>query len=359
LELENLSNKGREADASWSLERDLSDILAMTDGLWPELRGAHLLITGATGFIGCWLLEALRHADLVHRLGIRVTALTRDPAAFRLKAPHLADYENFSFLRGDVRDFDIGNGRISHLIHAATDTAGDLHQGNPRKLFDTIVDGTRRTLDVASANGVKRLLLLSSGAVYGPQPSDVEQIPENSTDAPDCLNIKNVYAEGKRAAEMLCTIHGKQSGMDVMIARIFTLLGPYQALDVHFAAGNFILAAMQGKPVVVQGNGKPSRSYLYMSDLTTWLLHLLVRGKAGRAYNVGSDQTITIAMLAQRVASILGSGDVRILGATDSGWNPGRYIPSTALVRDELNLSETVSLDEAIRRTALWNGWHR
>jgi dTDP-glucose 4,6-dehydratase len=355
--LPDISSENEEARAPWSFKRDLSEILAMTDHLWSELRGVHLLITGATGLIGCWLLEAFRHADIVHGLGIRVTALTRDPAAFRRKAPHLADYEKFSFLRGDVRDFHPGSGEFSHLIHAATDTAGAIHQGDPRRLFDTIVDGTRRALDVAGTAGVKRVLFLSSGAVYGPQPSHVEQIPENSTDAPDSLNIKNVYAEGKRAAEMLCTVNGNQFGMDVVIARVFTLLGPYQALDVHFAAGNFILAAMQGKPVIVQGNGKPFRSYLYMSDLTTWLLHLLVRGRAGAAYNVGSDEAITIATLAHRVASVLGCGDVRIMGATDSGWNTGRYVPSTALVRRELNLSVTVDLNEAIRRTALWNGW--
>jgi nucleoside-diphosphate-sugar epimerase len=355
--LPDASSESDETGAPWSFRRDLSDILAMTDRVWTELRGAHLLITGATGSIGCWLLEALRHADIVYGSGIRVTALTRNPAAFSRKAPHLADYENFRFVQGDVRDFQIGNHEFSHLIHAATDTTGALYQSNPLGLFDTIVDGTRHTLDVAHAAGAKRALFLSSGAVYGPQPQHVEHIPENATDAPEALNIKNVYAEGKRAAEMLCTIHGKQSRMDIVIARIFTVLGPYQALDVHFAAGNFILAAIQAKPVVVQGNGKPFRSYLYMSDLTAWLLHLLVRGRAGTAYNVGSEQAITIAMLAQRVASVLGSGDVRIMGGIDSGWNTGRYVPSTALARRELNLSMTVDLDEAIRRTALWNGW--
>jgi nucleoside-diphosphate-sugar epimerase len=357
--MSDFSSGNERAGGPWSLEHDLSDILAMTDALWPKLRGAHLLITGATGLIGCWLLEALRHADITHRLGIRVTALTRDSAAFRHKAPHLADYESFHFIRGDITNFQMGDEKISHLIHAATDTTGILSQTNPRGLFETIVDGTRQTLDVAGSRGVDRILFLSSGAVYGPQPSAIERVTENSADAPDCLNIDNVYAEGKRAAEMLCTIHGKQFDKDIVIARIFSLLGPYQVLDAHFAAGNFILAAMRGKPVIVNGDGTPYRSYLYMSDLTTWLLHLLVRGKAGVAYNVGSDEAITIAKLAERVASVLNSGDVRILGAKDSGWNQGRYVPSTDLVRRELNLSRTVGLDEAIRRTALWNGWYR
>jgi nucleoside-diphosphate-sugar epimerase len=116
---------------------------------------------------------------------------------------------------------------------------------------------------------------------------------------------------------------------------------------------------MQGRPVIVQGNGLPCRSYLYAADLTVWLLHMLVRAQPGKPYNVGSDETVSIRDLAERTARLLGTGEFTVLGAADAGWNPGRYVPKTDLVTRELGLYRTVSLDEAIRRTALWHGWKK
>jgi len=341
----------------WSLTSDLEFVTDALGEVWAELKHARLFMTGGTGFIGCWLLEALRQADRKLGLGLRVTVLTRDPAAFHRKAPHLASYESFRFVAGDVTNFEIPDQSFSHLIHAATDASAELNEKDPRRMFETVVQGTRRALDFANEKKVRRCLFLSSGAVYGRQPWEMERVAEDWIGAPDCTDPKNAYAEGKRAAEMLCGIYAKQFGLKIAIARIFALLGPYLSLDIHFAAGNFILDAMQGKPVIVQGNGLPCRSYLYASDLTVWLLNMLVRAAPGKPYNVGSDESVSIRDLAQRTSQLLGTGEFEVLGAADTGWNPGRYVPKTDLVSRELGLYRTVSLDEAIRRTALWHGW--
>ncbi|MDB5619761.1 NAD-dependent epimerase/dehydratase family protein [Tardiphaga sp.] len=347
---------GSTISRSWSFQQDLDDILIRMDHLWPDLRGARLFMTGGTGFIGCWLLEALRHANIAHQLGLHVTILTRNPGDFSRKAPHLTAYEHFRFLQGNVAEFPIPDGDFSHVIHAATDASADLNDNNPRLMFETIMQGTRRTLDVAVEKKAERTLFLSSGAVYGQQPWEMECVGEDWLGALDCTNAKNAYGEGKRGAEMLCAIYRKQFGVHITTARIFSLLGPHLPLGVHFAAGNFILDAMQGKTVVVQGDGRPHRSYLYTSDLTVWLLHLLLRGKPV-SYNVGSDESVSIADLARLVSQTIGNGQFEILGKSDSGWNPGRYVPKTELVGNELDLYRTVSLTEAIRRTATWNGW--
>jgi dTDP-glucose 4,6-dehydratase len=142
-------------------------------------------------------------------------------------------------------------------------------------------------------------------------------------------------------------------------ARIFALLGPLLSLDIHFAAGNFIRDVLAGKPVQVQGAGTAVRSYLYAADLTVWLLAILLRAERGSVYNVGSEEGVSIADLARRTAATLGGGAVDILGKPDPGWNPGRYVPSTEKIRRELGVSPSVGLEEAIRRTAIWNGWTR
>jgi nucleoside-diphosphate-sugar epimerase len=348
-----MSNKTIE----WSFEHDLDFILSSTEDVFLSLKGAHIFLTGGTGFIGCWLLGSLRHANQRLQLDIQVTVLTRNSQAFAAKVPHLTDYPKFRFVSGDVCDFEIVEGEFSHIIHAATDASAQLNETNPLRMFDTVVEGTRRVLDFAVDKKPEKILFLSSGAVYGQQPWEMERVAEDWIGAPNCLDPRAAYAEGKRAAEMMCAIYGKQFGLQISIARIFALLGPYLSLDIHFAAGNFIRDAMQRKPIVVNGNGLPCRSYLYAADLTVWLWHMLQRGQPNKPYNVGSDESVSIKQLAERTSAVLGSGEYKVLGADDAGWNLGRYVPDTSMIGRELGLHKTVSLDEAIRRTALWHGW--
>jgi dTDP-glucose 4,6-dehydratase len=156
---------------------------------------------------------------------------------------------------------------------------------------------------------------------------------------------------------MLCAIYEKQFGLSVTTARIFALLGPYLSIDTHFAAGNFIRDAIAGKKIIVQSSGSAVRSYLYAADLTAQLWSLLLRGEAGHAYNIGSSEGVSIKDLAKKVATLLGREPCEILGKEDQGWNPGRYVPDVSLAENSFGFRQQTSLDEAIVRTAIWNGW--
>lgn len=343
---------------TYRLSNDLDAIFARLAPLWPRLAGARLFMTGGTGLIGRWMLEALSDADRRLALDIGVTVLTRDPARFAAKAPHLADSAAIRLVAGDVLSLTPDGERYTHVLHAATDASADLNRRDPRRMFDTVLNGTRGALDLALAAGAERFLFFSSGAVYGAQPWECERVGEDWTGGPDPTEPMNAYAEGKRAAEMLCAIYAKQFGLDIVTARIFALLGPMLSLDIHFAAGNFIKDAMAGRMIEVQGAGTAVRSYLYIADLTVWLWTILLAGPSGTVYNCGSEEAVSIAALAERVAGVLGAPGAAVLGRPDPGWNPGRYVPSTAKIRNELGVSATVGLDDAIRRTAQWNGWN-
>ena len=329
---------------------DLSAIDAALAPLWPRLDGARLFFTGGTGFIGRWMLEALARAPV----RVDVTLLSRDPAGFAARAPHLA--QRFRLLTGDVLACPVPDGDFTHVIHGATDASAWLTANDPRRMFDTILTGTRHMLDLAHDRRA-RFLFMSSGAVYGAQPAEISHVAEDWIGGPSLRDPKSAYAEGKRAAETLCAIYGHQFGVDTVTARIFALLGPLLSLDTHFAAGNFIRDAMAGRTIRVEGSGQAVRSYLYAADLAVWMWTLVLAGAPGAAYNVGSEEAVSIADLARRTARVLGAPDVEILGRPDPGWNPGRYVPSTALIRQSLGVAPTVDLDEAIRRTALSNGW--
>ena len=336
---------------------DLDSIHARLAADWQRLAGARIFMTGGTGFIGRWMLEALREADLRLGLDVRMTILSRDPAAFASKAPHLAAHPSFQFVAGDVLNLPASGEHYTHVIHAATDASAHLNEHDPLRMFDTVVTGTRNALEFAVRAKAGRFFFLSSGAVYGAQPWEVTHVDEAYLGGPDPRNPRAAYAEGKRAAEMLCAIYAKQFGLDIVNARIFALLGPLLSLDIHFAAGNFIRDAMAGRIVRVESAGTPVRSYLYAADLTVWLWTILLRAPVGSVYNVGSEEAVSIADLATRVASVLGGPGAEILGKPDPGWNPGRYVPSTARIRNELAVVANTGLDEAIRRTAVWNGW--
>lgn len=345
----------------WKLEDDFLQIFDDAALSFQKIKGAHIFLTGGTGFIGTWLLEAISFANVRLPTKIRVTILTRNPDRFEEKFPHLFCADEYCFIAGDIVDLPVAKllsqGPYTHLIHAATDASADMNENNPLQMFDTVVLGTRSVLNFAVQANIAKVLYLSSGAVYGQQAPGEDYVSEVSASAPNCINPKNTYAEGKRASEMLCAIYAKQFDLQISIARIFALLGPLLNLNIHFAAGNFVRDALDGKKITVSGDGKPERSYLYPSDLIVWLLAILTHGKPGQAYNVGSEEVISIANLAKLTSSLLGNHGYEILALTDSGWNPGRYVPDTHKIRKELGVVQRINLAEAILRTASWNTW--
>jgi dTDP-glucose 4,6-dehydratase len=336
------------------LAGDLDEILKRTPRLWDDLRGARVFLTGGTGFFGIWLLESLLHADRELGLGAKVLVLTRDEAAFRVKAPRLAADRRIDFHRGDVRSFVFPSGGFTHVVHAATEADDRLDREQPELMRDVIVGGTRRTLEFAEQCGAKKFLLVSSGAVYGRQRPDVARVAENDPGFAAPLDPPSAYAEGKRAAERLCA-EAAGRGLDATGARCFAFLGPHLRLDARFAVGSFLHDALKGGPIEVKGDGTPVRSYLYAADLAAWLWAILLKGRPGRAYNVGSERAISIADLARFVAETVAPGaEVRIAREPAPGLAPDRYVPNTARARTELGLGESVSLEDALRRTAAW-----
>jgi nucleoside-diphosphate-sugar epimerase len=343
------------------LADDLNRVLARTEPLWQELRGKRILITGATGFFGCWLLESFAWANRRLNLNARAVALSRHPQTLAQKAPHLAGDPAIALHAADVRcddfphnDKEIAQNTFSHIIHAATEASAAVNQQKPQVMFDTIVNGTRRTLDFAAANSVRKFLFVSSGAVYGTQPPQLAHISETFTGGPDPLDTANAYAEGKRSAELLCRL-AASSELEIKIARCFAFVGPYMQLDAHFAIGNFIADRLRQRPVLVQGDGSAVRSYLYAADLMVWLWTILFKGQSGRAYNVGSEDALNIATLARAVVDALPSAvDVNIASMAVPGVPAPRYVPCTARAREELGLRVEVPLREAICRTHAW-----
>jgi nucleoside-diphosphate-sugar epimerase len=329
---------------------DLREAISLSQDHLRQLKNASILLTGATGWFGTWLLDYFCAADEMLDLNIRLTAVSRDPAAFLERLCAFREVRLLSWIKSDVRKL-AGCGRdFSHVIHAATDSTARPGNSSAREQFDIIVEGTRRALECAGAQ-CKGFLMVSSGAVYGPAHSDAARYMDGQPGGPDPSLPKSTYAEGKRAAEQLCAIAADQ-GTPARIARCFAFVGPHMPFDRHFAIGNFIADAVEGRPIQVKSDGRPLRSYLYMSDLVRALLCIMVEGANGRAYNVGSDTALTIKDLADRVNLVVGGRGVVVVGSSSDPSD--RYVPDTTRLRTELKFAPAVPLNVAIARTAAW-----
>jgi dTDP-glucose 4,6-dehydratase len=298
------------------------------------------------------MLESFLRANDEFGLGAEAILLTRNPQGYAEAAPHVAEHRAVRLQPGDVKSFVYPDLECTHVIHMATETAIAT---SATASFDTAVEGTRRVLGLAAARGVRKLLLTSSGAVYGPQPPDCERLPEDYARAPSPQDVSAGYAHGKRAAEFLCCAAAAHTRLQTKIARCFAFVGPLVPLDANFAISNFIRDALERERIELTGDGTPRRSYLYAADLAVWLWTILFRGESCRPYNVGSDADLSIAELATLVARVLRPGiPVHVPAPSAGGAPPRRYVPDTTRAHAELELRVRVPLDDAVLRTGQW-----
>lgn len=293
-----------------------------------------VFITGGTGFFGKSMLDyRLRHPEWEWARAEWVL-LSRSPERFVAANPALANQEDISFVAGDVRDFDFPEGRFDAIIHAATSALTTI---SDEEMISVTVEGTSRIIEFAKTAGRPKILFTSSGAVYGPRTSPASEGDE--------CNPVTAYGKGKLESEKLLLA----SGLDVKIARCFAFVGQYLPRTIHFAIGNFMQDCLEGRDIVIKGDGTPLRSYLYADDLVEWLFAILDRGVSGGLYNVGSGDAVSILEVAKNVCAVLGRGNGIRICEKPTAAAPSVYVPDVSRASMELGLMQTVPLGEAIR----------
>ena len=296
-----------------------------------------LFLTGGTGFFGKSILDMLKNG---YKNDTQFVILSRNPQKFLAENPGYAALANVRFVAGDVRDFAFFDEKFDGIIHAATPAVTTLQPGEMRSI---IIEGTRRVLDFAKVCGAEKLLFTSSGAVYGPLPPGMMNVPEDFPCAP-----VTEYGIAKLEAEKMCL----DSGISARIARCFAFTGPRLALDIHFAIGNFIRNGLNKEKIVIKGDGTPWRSYLYADDLVRWLFAVYDCRRDGAVFNVGSPEGLSIADLARRVAAhFTPSPQVEVMGKALPGVPPSVYVPDVSLIRKELGVEVENDLDQSIAKT--------
>ncbi len=308
----------------------------------------NVFLTGGTGFFGKSLLRFTSSVDAPRSLSYSI--LSRTPEQFLLLNPEFDNTNSLRFSRGDILDpgsFEIST-ESNYVLHAASDsTVGPALAARLR--YRQIVEGTEVVLQKAVASGVRRLLFTSSGGVYGSQPLGLPAIHEDYNGMPDPLDVSNVYSVAKRTAEHLCALYAAEYGIEIVVARCFSFVGEDLPLNVHFAIGNFIRDALWSDQIVVKGDGTPIRSYLDQRDLARWLLLIMREGRTGEAYNVGSDQAISLIDLAYLIRDLVSpQKSVHVLGEEAGIMKRSRYVPDITKASRDLGLRPFFSLERSI-----------
>ena len=338
------------------IQKDCDEVTANSASLLSKLKGECILITGGTGFMGTWLVEIVTFLNDNYNFNTRLILLSERAQNFSAKAPHLAMRKDVELIERDVRNVLEIPDEITFIIHAASNPDNRIHASDPFKTIYVISKGTDAIFNAAiRLPDLKKLLNISSGLIYGPQPLELDTIPENFRGGPDCDSVASAYAEAKRFAETLCSVYRSQYKMPIVTARPFAFIGPYQLLDKPWAVNNFIRDSLMGGPIRILGDGKTVRSYMYPSDMAFWLLRILVDGTSGLAYNVGSPHGVTLQQLAEKIASNF-PVQPKIISrvAGDGSLYRSRLVPDVTIAQKNLGLTQKVNINEAIKRTLLW-----
>lgn len=329
---------------------------AVVEALAP-LRDELLVITGGTGFVGTWLTELVTHLNDAHGFRTRVHLVARRADGFQERSGHLTSRNDVTLAESDVRDIVELPADTGWLVHGAGTPDNRYHASDPVRTLQTFVHGTDAVMRTAARlERLRRVLHLSSGLVYGPQPLDHDAIREQDLGATEFDRVHAVYPEAKRAAETVLAAHRSANRLTTVTVRPFAFIGPVQALTAPWAVNNFLQDALHGGPIRILGNAGTVRSYLYPTDMAVWMLTALVRGRNGAAYNLGSRTGVTLRELADRVAAHAeGRIDVVEGGRGQRQTPPSRFLPDVSAAQADLGVTETVDLDTAIRRTLAWH----
>ncbi len=329
---------------------DLEHTLSAAEDDFRALRGAHLVVTGAAGAVGSWLVESAMHANARLALGLTITAVERKAGSFAARHPHLALGPGLRVVSGDVRTVILPDG-LTHVVHAASAVSPQEHMADPANVIDIIERGTARMLSLAADARVARFLHISSGSVYDRSNGSDGPIAESHATLAEGATSAQRFGAAKRRAEASV----ERAAIPATIARLFTLVGPRIPLDGQFAVGQFFADALAGRAVRVSGDGTPVRTYLHMADLMVWCWATLVRGGAGRVYNVGASEPHTIGAVAEAVAGLPQPRcAVTIAAAARPDAKPDWYVPDTARARAELTCDTRIAFDNALARTWSW-----
>ncbi len=289
----------------------LNDIqrIVTLDLPWEKLKNKTLLISGASGLLGKFLIDVLMAKNKTDNLNCKVVAVCRNEEKARVRLADAFATGAISIFAHDVtQPFDTFSQKVDYILHLASNTHPIAYSTDPIGTITTNILGTKNLLDLAKTVQAERMLLASSVEIYGENRGDVELFDETYCGYINCNTMRAGYPESKRCSEALCQAYIKQAGLDVVIARLARIYGPTMLMEDSKALSQFIKKGIAGEDIVLKSAGSQFYSYVYVADATSALLTILLKGVCGEAYNVADAAgDVTLKELAETIAQVSGT----------------------------------------------------
>ena len=324
--------------------------MMITASIDQSLEKKSVLITGATGFVGRNLLELLVKTESYRSGSLKLTCVTRD--AKKLYSQWPTEKSRLKILEWDIRKpLTEHQPQFDYVFHLAGENRTVQDSGQAKIIFDTSVLGTQNLLQATATKKINapKIIIASSGAVYETSQNKKGGFREPSEISEKFIEGDDPYRSGKSRAESICKQFLDESTTQIVIARMFTFVGPHLPLSANFAVCNFFQDCLLNRAITINSDGKSIRSYQFSTDMVNWLVTILLNGKNANIYNVGSSEQVSISDLADRICDIFeNKHGVEILGDQSPDPVSSFYVPDLEKVEKELGLTNSFSLDKSL-----------
>lgn len=276
---------------------------------WEKLRHSSIMISGATGLLGSFLIDVIMYKNRIDRLDCKVYSLGRNKGKAKERFDYCFDSADFQFVPCDVNNPLIIDDveQIGYVIHMASNTHPMAYATDPIGTITTNIYGLKNMLDFSELHQAKRFAFASSNEIYGENRGDVEKFDESYCGYIDSNTMRAGYPESKRCGEALCQAYIAQKNMDIVIPRFTRSYGPTLLTSDTKAMSQFLHKAIHNEDIILKSTGMQYYSYTYMADAISGLLTILLNGKKGEAYNIADDKSdIRLKDLAATIAGCVG-----------------------------------------------------
>lgn len=274
---------------------------------WYQLENKTVMITGASGMIGTFLIDVLMEKNRTEQLNIKIYAIGRNIQKAKKRFTEYWNTPNFLFIQIDVNQSLNFKFHTDYIIHAASNTHPVMYSSDPIGSIMTNLLGTYNLLEYAKQTQLKRFIFLSSVEIYGQAIKKDDTFDESYCGYIDCNTVRAGYPEGKRAGEALCNAYFFKHDIDFVIPRLSRIYGPTMSLDDSKAMSQFLLNGVNGEDIILKSKGMQLYSYCYVADAVLGIFYTWLLGEKGNAYNVcNTDTKWYLKDITQYIARITG-----------------------------------------------------
>ena len=325
---------------------------------WYKLHNKSILVSGATGLIGSFLVDVIICKNIADGLNCTIYAIGRDENKAKARFGMYYSNPRLIFIPHDVKlpvvRRDIGD--VDYVLHLASNTHPLQYSTDPIGTITTNIIGLQNMLDFAVAHHTKRFVFASSNEIYGENRSDVEFFSEDYCGYIDSNSLRAGYPESKRCGEALCQAYMKQKNMDVVIPRLTRTYGPTMQMSDTKAVSQFIKKGALGENIVLKSAGTQFYSFQYVADSVSGLLTIMFCGESGEAYNIAEEHSdITLKDLASLIAELY---DRKVVFETPDSVEEAGYSKATKARLDGNKLQQLgwwpkYNIQSGIERTVM------